>query len=237
MKSIILTSGPEFSVKNEDGNRKAVKLANEALVQTLKEEIEDYNNLLFICSTPDEYKKNEEYSKLITKSLSLAGLKFSMSDVIDSRNWLFSKGLINSANLVVLLGGDPLEQMEFFNGIELKEKLRKYKGCLLGISAGTVNMAKTVYCSKDEDIEETLYYKGLGLTDINVEPHFDDTDTVRINEVLLKDSEKKSFVALPDESFIVLKDGNVTLNGDAYYFSNGSYNKIDSLNGIYGESK
>ena len=49
------------------------------------------------------------------------------------------------------------------------QKLRKYKGCLLGISAGTVNMAKNVYCSKDEDIEETLYLSSIpGLVeDIN----------------------------------------------------------------------
>lgn len=236
MKSIILTSGPEFTIKNENGERKAIKLTNEALVQTLNSEIEQYDNLLFICSTPDDYKKNEEYAKLITKSLSLSGFKFAMSDLIDSRNWLFSKGLINGANLVVLLGGDPLQQMEFFNAIELKEKLKRYKGCLLGISAGTINMAKNVYCSKDESIEETLYYKGLGLTDINVEPHFDIEDTNRINDVLLVDSGKKPFVALPNESFIVIKDGTVNLHGDAYYFNNGEYNKIEDLNTVYGEN-
>ena len=108
--------------------KEAIKLVNENLLETLKNEIKAYNNLLFICSTPDNYKTNEEFSKIIEKSLSLSGFKFQMSDLIDSRNWLFSKSLICNADLIILLGGDPIEQMEFFNNIELKEKLKKYNG-------------------------------------------------------------------------------------------------------------
>ena len=238
MNSIILTSGPTFSEVKENGQRKAIKLSNLNLVDVLKKEIEKFDNLLFICSSPDDYKKNEEYSALITKSLSLSGIKFQISDVIDSRNWLFSKGLISNSDLIILLGGDPLVQMEFFNSIELKDKLKKFKGCLLGISAGTINMANNAYCSQDEKIETTHYYKGLGLTEINVEPHFDIEDKKRIEEILLVDSNKKTFVALPDESFIVIKKDDTTLYGDAYYFSEGKYEKIEGkLNEIYTKSK
>lgn len=232
MSSIILTSGPQFSVKKENGEIKAVKLANESLVNILKGEVEKYDNLLFICSSPDDYNKNEEYSEIITKSLSLAGIKFQMSDVIDSRNWLFSKGLINTADLVVLLGGNPLEQMEFFNNIELKEKIKKYKGCLMGISAGSLNMAKDVYCSQDKEIESSCYYKGLGLVDLNIEPHFEISDAEKINNILLNDSMKQSFIALPDESFVFVKKGKMSLYGDAYYFNKGSYKKIKTLDDI-----
>lgn len=228
MNSIIMTSGPKFSEKNEKGERKAIKLVNENLLETLKNEIKAYNNLLFICSTPDNYKTNEEFSKIIEKSLSLSGFKFQMSDLIDSRNWLFSKSLICNADLIILLGGDPIEQMEFFNNIELKEKLKKYNGCLLGISAGTINMASQAYCSKDEKIENTLYYKGLGLTNINIEPHFDIDDNKRIEEILLQDSKKKPFLAIPDESFVLIKKDKIKLLGEGYYFSAGQYKKIDN---------
>ena len=101
MNSIILTSGPTFSEVKENGQRKAIKLSNLNLVDVLKKEIEKFDNLLFICSSPDDYKKNEEYSALITKSLSLSGIKFQISDVIDSRNWLFSKGLISNSDLIL----------------------------------------------------------------------------------------------------------------------------------------
>jgi peptidase E len=238
MKSIILTSGPIFSIKNENGDRKAIKLENEELVNVLKNGIEKYDNLLFICSSPDDYKKNDEYAKIITKSLSLSGLKFNMSDIIDSRNWLFSKGLVGNSDLIILLGGNPIEQMDFFNSIELKEKLKKYKGCLMGVSAGSINLANQVYCSKDDEIENSTYYRGLGFTDINIEPHFDIKDTTRIDDILLNDSKKRPFVALPDDSFIVIKKEDISLNGDGYYFSEGAYQKINgNINELYRGNK
>lgn len=227
MNTLILTSGPQFYTKNQKGEKKAIKLNNEQLVDVLKNEVEKFENLLFICSSPDEYKKNEEYADIITSSLSLSGIKFHMADLIDSRNWLFAKGLINNSDLIILLGGDPLEQMEFFNNIELKDKIKKYKGVLMGISAGTINMAENAYCSKDEKIENTQFYKGLGVTNINVEPHFNIEDISRINEILLVDSNKKSFVALPDESFILVKKEETILYGEGYYFNEGNYNKIE----------
>lgn len=228
---IILTSGPSFC-NNVNGERKAIKLENKELIEQINNMVEKYNNLLFVCSSPDDYKKSEEFSKIIEKSLSLAKIKFEHSDLLDSRNWLFTKSLVNNSDLVILLGGNPLEQMEFFNNIELKDKIKKFKGCLMGISAGSINMANNVYCSKDDDIEETLNYKGLGLTNINIEPHFDINDKERINNVLLKDSKDTSFIALPDESFISINDNQIKLFGDAYYFKEGNYKKIDDVKEI-----
>ena len=232
MKSIFLTSGPAFTYKNEKGNIVANKLENKELVECLKNEIENYNNVLLVCSSPDGYDKTDKYSEGIVKSLSLSGLKFKMSDVLDSRNALFSRSLILNSDLVIFMGGDPLDQITFFNDIEMKDILKRYKGVLIGISAGTMNMASKVYYSKDENIEKTVYYKGLGLTNINVEPHFNVNDEVRINEILLKDSIKQPFIALPDESFIVIKKDETKLCGDAYYFNDGKYQKVENLNGV-----
>jgi len=228
---LILTSGPEFSVKVND-QMKAVRLENKEFVNYLKKNVINNNNLLFICSNPDDYKNNEEYAKIIEKSLSLSGIKFNYSDLLDSRNWLFTKSLVKNSDLIILLGGNPLEQMEFFNNIELKDKIKGSKGCVLGISAGTVNMASKVYCSKDEDILESSYYKGLCLTNFAIEPHFDINNKDRINNILLEDSKKSSFIALPNESFITIKDNQINLYGDAYYFNEGNYKKITDINEI-----
>ena len=222
--NIILTSSPNFSQKiNEE--RKAIKLENAELIDQIKLMTKKYDNLLFICSNPDDYKKNESYAKIIEKSLSLAGIKFEKSDLLDSRNWLFTKSLINISDLIIVLGGNPLDQMEFFNSIDLKNKIKKYDGCIMTVSAGTINMANYVYCSKDDEIDETVRYRGLGLTDLNIEPHFDIEDEKRINEILLKDSEDGAFYALPEESFITIKNNEINMFGDIYYFSNGNYEK------------
>ena len=224
--NIILTSGPNFYVKKDNGERKAVKLENTQLVEEIKKCVTRYNSLLFICSDPDDYKKSELFAKIIEKSLSLSGIKFDYSDLLDSRNWLFTKSLVKNSDLVILLGGDPILQMEFFNNIELKDKLKGFNGCIMGISAGSINLAKNAYCSKDEDVTESLYYKGLGLVDINIEPHFDINDIERINNILLPDSNKTSFIALPNESFVVINDKDFKLCGEAYYFKENSYKKI-----------
>ena len=39
MKAIFMTSGPNFSVKKEDGTRKAIRIDNADLVLNLKKEI------------------------------------------------------------------------------------------------------------------------------------------------------------------------------------------------------
>lgn len=224
--NIILTSGPTFYVKKENGQRKAVKSDNIDLIEQIKKNVNRYNNLLFICSDPYDYKKNEEYKEIIEKSLSLSGIKFDFSDLLDSRNWLFTRSMVKNSDLIILLGGDPLTQMDFFNNIDLKEKIKDYEGCLMGISAGTINLSKISYCSKDNEVEESTNYKGLGLTDITIEPHFDVEDKERIENILLKDSEKNSFVALPDESFITICENNIKVFGNAYYFSNGDFKKF-----------
>lgn len=223
--NIILTSGPLFSVKRENGTRKAIKLENTELVEQIKKNVTRYKDLLFICSDPDAYEKSESYKEIIEKSLSLSGIKFDFSDLIDSRNALFTRSLVKNSDLIILLGGDPLTQMDFFNSIEFKEKLKGYEGCLLGISAGTINLSKKSYCSKDEEFEESIIYKGLGIVDFTIEPHFDINDKEKIENVLLKDSENHPFVALPDESFIVVND-DIKVYGDAYYFSAGTYKKL-----------
>lgn len=59
--------------------------------------------------------------------------------------------------------------------INLKEYL-KYLDCVvIGISAGSINCAKDVFNSPEEeqDLINPMYFKGLYLTHINIEPHFD----------------------------------------------------------------
>lgn len=230
MATLFLTSAPHFY---KDGKHGLIcdRVTNKDLITELKRELKGYSNIVFVCSDPDDYKTTEMYASLITKSLSLSGIQFDMGDIIDSRNWLFSKSLITNADLVVLMGGDTIKQMEFFSDIELSEKLKKCKGIILGISAGSVNMAKKVYCSKDENAE-TTYYKGLGLTNINIEPHFNVNNKKRITEILLEDSKKNSFVALEDDSFVILKGNTGKIFGNAYYFKNGDYKKINNLNEV-----
>ena len=57
-------------------------------------------------------------------------------------------------------------------------------------------------------------------------------DKKRITEILLEDSKKKPFVALEDDSFIIVKGNTGKIFGNAYYFNNGDYKKINNLNEV-----
>mgnify|MGYP003296332846 CR=1 FL=1 len=57
----------------------------------------------------------------------------------------------------------------------IKEYIKKTDACIVGISAGSINSAKIVFNSPEEekDLTHPAILKGLDLTTINIEPHFD----------------------------------------------------------------
>ena len=46
------------------------------------------------------------------------------------------------------------------------------------------------------------------------------------------DSKNKPFVALDDDSFIIVKGNTAKIFGNAYYFKNGEYKKIHNMNEV-----
>lgn len=42
---------------------------------------------------------------------------------------------------------------------------------LIGVSAGSMNMAIKGYYSNDKDYPKTWFYNGIGLVDITIDPH------------------------------------------------------------------
>lgn len=230
MATLFLTSGIHFY---KDGKNGLIsdRIKNRYFIEELTREVKGYSDIVFICNNPSDYENNELYSSLFIKALSLSGIKFNMVDIIDDRNWLFTKSLTSHADLIVMLGGNTNNQMEFLESIEFKEKIKGYKGVILGIDEGAINMCKDAYNSKSE-YEDTVYYKGLGLTKLTVSPNFSFKNKKVIKEVLLGDSKNKPFIALENDSFIVLKGNTGKIFGDAYYFKDGEYKQIKNLNEI-----
>ena len=102
-----------------------------------------------------------------------------------------------------------------------------FHGIVVAWSAGSMNCADTVYAGPELEGEaiDPLYERwitGLGLTDINIFPHFqslkdDYLDGMRlIEDITYADSVGHEIVALNDGSYIMLEDGKTTLYGEAY---------------------
>ena len=102
-----------------------------------------------------------------------------------------------------------------------------------------MNCAERVYAQPEEDGESTdknykKFISGLGLTNINVIPHYQVTKNFTIDgqrlfeDVTYKDSIGEKFYALVDGSYIYSEKGKETLFGEAYLIAEGKIEKICS---------
>lgn len=225
-----LTSAPplneDFSYSDE--NR---------FIGELKAALKDKCRGLMICSDPDDIERTERHLGFLSKSFELSDIEFSAFDVLDGRNAEKAQELIASAGFILLDGGHVPTQNRFFKRIGLKEKLKDFSGVLMGISAGTMNSAETVYAQpelKGEALDPNYvrFFTGLGLTKAMVLPHYqankdDVLDGLKIyEEIAFPDSEGREFYALTDGSYIFIKDGRQELRGEAYLIKDGVMKQI-----------
>ncbi len=194
---------------------------------------------LYVCSDPDDWEKTDFYAVGTAESMEKAGFAFSSFDVLDGRNADDGAGLIDNADLIILCGGHVPTQNWFFRQLGLKELLAGFDGVILGISAGSMNSARTVYAhpelegeAVDPDYERFL--PGLGLTDRSILPHFntiagDTLDGLDLfDDIAIPDSVGRSFYVLPDGSYILSRDGREELRGEAYLIADGQMEQISS---------
>ena len=192
---------------------------------------------LYICSDPDDWEKTDLYAVSTAEAMERAGFAFAAFDVLDGRNAEEGAGLIDSADLVILCGGHVPTQNAFFRAIGLKTLLAGFGGVVMGISAGSMNSASTVYAhpelegeAVDPDYERFL--PGLGLTKANIIPHFntiagDTLDGLDLfDDIAIPDSEGRTFYVLPDGSYILSLDGKEQLRGEAWVIRDGLMDKI-----------
>lgn len=190
--------------------------------------------VLLVSAAPDLFELNDAQQANFTRSLPMSGLPVSRVDVCDSRAPTLSPA---DYGVVILGGGHVPTQNTFFAQIGLKEKLRGFDGVVIGVSAGTMNSAATVYAQPElegeaVDPDYRRFIPGLGLTDYMVVPHYqmirdDVLDGLRlIDEITLPDSAGRRFYLLPDGSYILQTASSATLYGEAYLAEDQSLNQI-----------
>ena len=197
---------------------------------------------LYICSSPDDYAANDRFSGDVSEAFADAEIPFRAFAVLDRRNQADAQMLIWKSDLIVLAGGHVPTQNKFFQEIRLKELLKNYQGVVLGISAGTMNAAERVYAQPEAPGESRPDFQrwmpGLGLTKINVLPHYQQVydymlDGKRLYEdVTFADSMGERFFSFVDGTYILIEDGLETINGKAYCIRDGVMEQISELGEI-----
>ena len=194
-----------------------------------KQDIKNTNVITFIASIFSDIEKSNKYLNIMLNWFENINITFKeaylINDLVTQEQ---AKEYINKSDVVFIMGGDTLEQIKNINKYNIIPNLQKRNGITIGISAGSINMASNVAIARDIDdnIPEHSFYKGIGLVDINIEPHFDLNNTFH-NKDIIDISKSNKIICLPDESFIRIEN-KIDIIGDYYIFENNSviYNDI-----------
>jgi peptidase E len=206
-------------------------------VHNLKKYWKQDANCLIISASPLEFKLNDEMAFTFRRALLYHGMIPMDVKVCDARTDLHTADMVAWSDVIFLSGGHVPTQMAFFEKINLRELLQGYKGIVIGISAGSMNCAKTVYAQPEEEGESQdpdyqRFIPGLGLTQYQILPHYQMVkdhilDGKRLYEdIIYEDSVGEKFYALPDSSYILQADGKKELYGEAYLLQDRKLTKI-----------
>lgn len=235
--TLFLTSSPCENNVPEGCNLPCIYFERNAFVANLQRYVAPGGRFLVIAAWPDDHDRNDEMANTFAGCFSWHGMGFSRVDVLDDRNPERAKELIEQSDVILLSGGHVPTENAFFKAIGLRELLVGYEGVIMGVSAGSMNAADTVYVQPEEageavDPTFVRWTEGLGLTDKNILPHYNMVkdnilDGLRLFEdVTYPDSAGHPLYVLPDGSYILETEEGSTLYGEAYLLHNGVMERI-----------
>ena len=229
--TVFMTSSPCII-----GAERAILSPANGFIDNLKASLPPRPRALFVCSNPDTPGETDNFGRDICGAIVEAGIAVSKWSVLDGRNEKDAQLLIWQSDLIVLAGGHVPTQNLFFQKINLGKLLKNYQGVILGISAGSMNCARRAYAQPEEPGESRpdfrRFYPGLGLSEINILPHYQQVkdrliDGKRLFEdVTYIDSIGNNFLSLVDGSYVLERGGETTLYGEAYAITDGKFFQI-----------
>lgn len=187
------------------------------IADVLRENLPRRELLVFISAWPEDHARNDDDSHGMHQMFAERGMGFASHFVIDRRTSAAEAvQLVQEADCVFLMGGDPVLQMVLIRDLGLGSPLRDSRAVILGVSAGAMNMGRQVA----EIWETKAFYEGLGLADITIKSHYAQGDWF---VPLLKDlSWEHPIVAMEDESAIFLDADGKRLLGRMWLFHKGA---------------
>lgn len=227
---VFLTSSPSgpLDVPNYD------KLLDEknGFVENMKQFWKPEMKGLIIAASPDCFEGNDEMQDFFENAFRNSGVPVTGFDLWDYRSQDICEETLTQYDVVMLGGGHVPTQNSFFEQIGLREMMEQYDGIVIGVSAGTMNSADTVYAQPElvgesVDPEYARYLRGLGLTEVMVLPHYQMVkdsvldDRRLFEDITYGDSYGNRFIALEDGSYIRIMNDETRLYGRAHLISDG----------------
>ena len=201
--------------------------------------------VLLISAAPDDRGFTDSVRKGMSDCIHASGIGTEKIVMLDRRNAAKAPELVRWADWIILCGGHVPTQNRFIHEIGLKELMKSFDGVVMGCSAGSMNCADHVYSHPElpgeaRDPQYRRWLRGLGLTDINLIPHFEQVrytqvDGLRLFEdIAFPDSWGHRFYTFRDGGYVIQKTGHpAELRGEAYEITRGAMRRISEENKSY----
>lgn len=237
MNAIFLTSSIDLYFKDDNGIKVPHNFGNKnGLLDNFKRYIKKYDNFLYVASSEQNYDITDIYANIAIESFKQT-LPFKNYNILDGRTKAFARQLVEKADFILLAGGHVPSQNKFFNNINLEQLIQNTSAVICGISAGSMNCSKVVYCPPELD-GETIdpnfekFFPGLGLITFNVMPHYSEClveqvdDKILIQDIVLPDSNKIDVYCINDGAYFLCDKNVVTMYGETYLIKKGVTTQI-----------
>ena len=224
--NVFVTSSPFI-----DGAERAILAPENQFIDRIRAVLPPNPRVLFVCSDPSDRAGTCQFAAITTAAFAEIGICFGSYQVLDGTTAHNAYGMIRHSDFIVLCGGHVPTQNAFFRKIRLRHLLKHFEGTVMGISAGSMNMAETVYVQPEEPGESVPEFQrfapGLALTTVNILPHYQKVkdnylDGKRLYEdITFADSIGHEFFVLPDNSYFYQDSDGLLLCGRAYRLKDG----------------
>ena len=123
---------------------------------------------------------------------------------------------IENASCLFLMGGNATAQMDLIKRKDIFDKIKAFRGVILGVSAGAMNMGSPV-----ADIYESMVpYEGLGFADLTIKSHYPLADG-NLQNATRQVSMKMPVTLMKDESAIFIYEDTINQIGEIFLMEQG----------------
>lgn len=191
------------------------------------------NRCLMIAASPEIHPENDEMTNYFHRAFLNANLSCGCFELWDDRRPPLTREQLHSYDVILLAGGHVPTEHRWFERIHLKELIVGFSGIVIGISAGSMNAARTVYGwperkGESSNPNHSLFFPGLGLANAIVLPHYQKIKGSLLDgralfeDITCSHSFGRRFYAIPDGSYILVENGVETLYGEADLITQGA---------------
>lgn len=191
-------------------------------IQCVKDYYSNNGSFVLIASDFAGYSKTDKYTDAFLSMFRNNSIVFNEVHIIDDRiPQEKAVQYIEKADIIWLAGGDTLKQIAYLKEYDLIPVLQSREGITIGMSAGSINMAKRVVLAKDinDNIPELAIYDGIGLVDINIEPHLDSASEEHMKDIY-EASHHTTIYGIYDNTFIKIVNDTMEICGVYFRYEN-----------------